>query len=109
MRYAGAGMRLSCLPRARRDACGAARAPEFVGSVALLRSCATRERIRLSCQPRARRERALLSRIQARRELLVQDLLDVPRSLRAEALARDLLRFSHGNATNGFTNFRDSG
>src|SRR6187455_3039106 len=75
------GMRLNCLPRARREraalrahpslwaashcsahalrgsghaaelsaarparACGAPRAPEFVGSVALLRSCATRER-----------------------------------------------------------------
>ena len=38
MRYAGAGSRLSCLPRARREACGAPRAPEFVGSVALLRS-----------------------------------------------------------------------
>ena len=55
VRYAGAGNRLSCLARARREACGAARAPEFVGSVALLRSCATRERASDWSLARARR------------------------------------------------------
>ena len=37
------GMRLNCLPRARREACGAPLAPEFVGRVVLLRATLTRD------------------------------------------------------------------